>query len=151
SFLQSRQNTGLTDGGLHRAQMTPAQIQQMRDELNKTVVPEDQNTTPATPNPTPAPGCSSELNNSPITNPNLNTQVSPQNLAAAGQPGNTALQATPNNLSPGQSLQSSALIPANKQSLQIKALEEKYNKMNHKLTDEEAAAKFNAEEHLLHA
>jgi hypothetical protein len=149
SFLQAREINGQSSGTLRRSQMTPAQIQQMREELNKTVVPDDQTANPA--NPSPTPGSSSELNNSQVTNPAINTQLPAQNLAATDQPGNSAMQGGPNNLNTGQGLQNAALIPANKQSKQIKALEDKYSKLNHKLTDEEATAKFNAEERLLHS
>jgi hypothetical protein len=160
SFLLSSQTNTATGGALNRSQMTPAQIAQMREELNKTIVPADQTANPTTPaNSGNSTGTSSELNgSSQITNPAISTQVPAENLNASNQANPTA--STPgasNDLSTGQSLQNQAeipankLIPANQQSRQLKALEDKYSKITHKLNDEEAAAKFNSEERLLHA
>jgi hypothetical protein len=147
SFLQQGETNSQLYSPMQRSRMTPGQIAQMRDELNKTVVPSAENPSASSGTATPGSALQAPLTPQPISN-----QLPQQNLAvgAAENPG-TSLVPAPNDQSTGQSLQNSLLIPANKQSKQLKALEDKYSKLNRKLTDQEAAEKLNAEERLLHS
>jgi len=153
TFYQSRQNFSALPTS-QRQQLTPGQIQSMREELNKTVV-SDQNSpngqaggasaqamtsngVPAAP--APGAGANNLDQSGQVTGQPLSNQVqsSALNDSVSAAPANTG------DVNTGASEQNQLLIPAAQQSKQIKALEDKYAKIKH-LTDVEAAEKFNQE------
>jgi hypothetical protein len=155
TFYQSRQNIASLPVS-QRLRLTPAQIQSMRDELNKTVVP-DQNGTTGQQNVAPTNGSPA---NSTGTTPAAGAMNLDQSGQVSGQPISTQVQASAisnsvtqapaatGDLSTGMGQQNQLLIPtAAQQSKQLKALEDKYAKIKH-LSDVQAADKFNQENQL---
>ncbi len=141
TFFQARQgNNGQTLQPMG-PRPTVGQLQQMRAELQQTAqvkppTPMGDNSNPGNTNTNV-----NQVQNTPVTGEAIGNQITQDavNTSVASNVANTG------DLSTGQGVQSDLLIPAGKQSKQIKALEDKYAKLNRKLTDVEATQKLNAE------
>lgn len=166
TFFQSRETSTLSSASsADQPKPSLMQVLQMRQELNNTALTD--NGAEVTPNPAApqanpnAPGAAQPNPNEPgaaLANPNA---LGANNLAASSQLNSASMTsqlptqnlnsslptgaAAAGNFSTGESMQKRLLVPANKQSKQLQALEDKYAKMNRKLTDVEASEKYNEE------
>jgi hypothetical protein len=146
SFFMSKTIDLRSKNPAGRSTMTPGEIQQMRDELNKTMVPDGQMdngpinngqqkngdvTTPAAQDSVNSPALSNAVTSDKLPSARLNSSVTNQPINAAVS-GNA------------ESMQNTLLIPPAKQSKQLAELEKRFAN-NQKLNDVQATDKFNAE------
>jgi hypothetical protein len=173
TFFNSRTTNISNKNPADRSKLSPGEIQTMRDELNKTVVPTDNGTNsggtnssgnnpggnnsgennpggapgaaPGSTPTTPVPGAV-DLSGSALSNGPLSNSAALSDKLPSGQLNSTAAeQPIGSSIQSGQGLQNSLLVAPAKQSKQLADLEKRFAKSSQKMDDVQATDKFNAE------